>query len=139
MTQWRIFKLQCRYQHSVEDRPELVDKGCLVPHNHGFTPNPPVYFEFRIATREWVDFKTLKAKCTNVVERMVINKIDHTLIKSYPPDGLPFYDFGVVDTEHILKDIRQMLKVELAEYENVRIQIFLMETSKYGLWDDGEE
>ena len=70
MVFWRIYKHHCRYQHNVEDNSELIDKACLVPHQHGFEPNKPVCIEFILLTKKWIDFKTIKLIAIDCVEKL---------------------------------------------------------------------
>ncbi len=129
---WRIYKHQFRFIHSVEDRPELVDKDCLKPHKHGFGHNPPCTMEFIVGTDKWVDFKTITVLANKVLES-ISNKTEN-------PGDFPVYDFGTQDTEKLTTDVRHLMEAELKEkYADIKVQIWLDETPKYAIWDDAVE
>jgi len=128
---WRIYKHYCRFIHNVDDRPELVDKACLTPHQHGFDPNPPCVFEFIVGSDKWIDFKEIKVKAIKVIESLANS------ISEDPTDKIPYYDFGTQDTENLTDDLKKLLLIELQHISPVKVQIWLDETRKYSIWDDG--
>ncbi len=132
MTKWYVYKHFCRFIHNVKDADWLVDKACLTPHEHGFDPNPPCIIEFIVAPDRIMDFKVLKAKATKCVSA-IANKEE---VKN----GMPYYDFGTMDTEAMTDDLKKLLLAELnALGYKARVQIWLDETKKYSIWDDGED
>ena len=144
MVFWRIYKHHCRYQHNVEDNSELIDKACLVPHQHGFSPNDPVCIEFILLTKKWIDFKTIKLIAIDCVEKLAnTNGVAADILYpafQLPTDGLPYYDFGTADTETLVDDLRKLFLASLPKrYNPAKLQIWMDETNKFSVWEDGTE
>lgn len=140
---YRVYKHKCQFKHNVSDAPWLEDRGCLKPHEHGFDPNPPCIIEFIVATKEIIDFKKVKEYAIDIIENKFANEI---LIKGEEDiEGrtiqLPYYDFGTLTTEEMLRDLKKLMWIELDKggYGPIRIQIWLDETRKYSVWDDGDD
>jgi len=130
MSKWRVYKHRFRFIHNVEDNPNLKDKACLKPHKHGFGTNLPCVMEFIVKSpHDWVDFKEIKEVAIKAIES-VSNKFSEV-------DMLPFYDFGTQDTENLTDDIKKLVQVGLSKYKDTVVQIWLDETNKYSIWDDG--
>ena len=136
---WGIYKHKMRFEHNVPDADWLEDKACIKSHKHGRTPNPLCVVEFIVATEKPLYFKVIKKHAIaslNVIANKVIKEEqegdDGTLI-------VPFeYDFGTTTTETLVADLRKLMLIALKEFKPIRIQIWLDETRKYSVWDDGE-
>jgi len=136
----RVYKHHCRYQHNVEDNPELIDKACLTPHKHGFYPNNPCAIEFILATEKWIDFKTIKQVAIDTLK--IIAESDDVRTDGSLADEqfgpLPFYDFGTKDTETLIEELyRTFMKKLPLKYKPAMLQIWMDETNKYSVWYDG--
>jgi len=119
-----------RFIHNVEDNPALEDKACLKPHEHGFDPNPVCVCEVIVHTDKWVDFKTIKELSVHYIEQMANSK--------KTDQEIPYYDFGTMDTETFTTDLRiLMISAFKKTHPDVKVQIWLDETKKYSIWDDG--
>ena len=136
---WRVYKHEMRFIHNVIDRAELKDKACLKPHEHGFDPNPPCIIEFIVHTEEWIDFKIIKEKAIRCIHSLA-NSLDLS-------KDIPYYDFGSTDTETLTDNLRKLMIAEMKlmkqvgkeiGYTNIKVQIWLDETKKYSIWEDGE-
>ena len=126
---WRVYKHQMRFIHSVNDNSALVDKTCLKPHEHGFDPNPVCVCEIIVHTEKWLDFKTIKVLAIKNIESMANEVTDKEV---------PYYDFGTMDTETFTTDLHRLMIADLKkEHPEVKVQIWLDETKKYSIWDDG--
>ena len=136
---WGIYKHKMRFTHSVPDAPWLEDKACITPHNHGRTPNPLCSIEFIVATEKPLDFKVIKK---HAIESLKIIATKVIKEEQEADDGtllIPFeYDFGTITTETLVDDLRKLMIIALKDYKPIRIQIWLDETRKYSVWDDGE-
>lgn len=135
---WRVFKLKFRFTHKVENVPWLVDKDCLIDHKHGYAPNPLCSIEFIVATKKPLDFKTIKIHALKALKTTAVKVIEEEqedgsggLMISYN------YDFGTILTENLVDDLKKLMVISLEEYEPIRVQIWLDETRKYSVWDDG--
>ena len=129
---WRVYKHQLRFIHNVEDNSELIDKTCLKPHEHGFDPNPVCVCEIIVHTEKWLDFKTIK--------NLAIKNIESMANKTTQPKSsdIPYYDFGTMDTETFTTDLRKLMITDIkVNHMDVEVQIWLDETKKYAMWDDG--
>ena len=137
---WGVYKHQMRFEHSVPEAEWLEDKACLIPHKHGRPPNPLCVMEFICATEKSCDFKVLKRLATDSL-KIVAHKIikdeqeadDGRLIVCWE------YDFGTITTESLIDDVRKLMLIALEKdgYKPIRVQIWLDETRKYSVWDDG--
>jgi|APSaa5957512535_1039671.scaffolds.fasta_scaffold183943_2 hypothetical protein len=136
---WRIFTHLCRFTHNVPESDWLEDKSCLTPHQHGFDPNPLCKIEFRCATKNIIDFKVIKKLALEIIANA------GTVINPEEEDDKGFllqpayYDFGTIITEDLIDDFKKLLFIALDDegYEPIRVQVFLNETRKYAVWDDG--
>ncbi len=128
---WRVYKHQMRFIHSVNDNSALIDKACLKPHEHGFDPNPVCVCEFIVHTKDWIDFKTIKELAIKNVEA-IANSVNNE-------KEVPYYDFGTMDTETMTDDLKRLMvsDLRLMNQQDVVVQIWLDETKKYAIWDDG--
>jgi len=129
-----------QFTHNVKDANWLIDKACLAPHIHGFNPNPPCICEFIVATKEIIDFKLVKKLGKECIEELA-NKIIK-VGKETEKEGFveyPYYDFGTLTTEEMTDDLRKLMwaKLEKLKLHPLRIQVWLDETKKYSIWDDG--
>ena len=131
MSKWRVYKHRFRFVHNVEDNANLVDKSCLTPHKHGFGTQQPCTMEIIVKSpHDWVDFKEIKQVSIKAIESLA-NKFSEV-------DMLPFYDFGTQDTENLTDDVKKLVQAELSKkYKDTVVQIWLDETNKYSIWDDG--
>lgn len=102
------------FRHHIADSPGLVDTACLTPHVHG-TDEKPATLMVGVHGLEWIDFKKIK-----------IAVLDH--LAQYEHDG-KMLDFGVADTEKIMRDIAEAMLVIF----NRDITIRLIETPKYSI------
>ena len=141
MTIWRVYKHKCRFKHNIKDAPWLEDRSCLIPHEHGFAPNPLCIIEFIVDTGpNIIDFKKIKQiaiKCIKVIANKVIEEEkedeNDNLIQPW------YYDFGTVTTEQLIDDLRKLTIAEFRTqgFPNARVQLWIDETRKYSVWDDG--
>jgi len=137
---WRIFKHLCRFTHNVPKSDWLESPDCLTPHEHGFDPNPLCEIEFRCATGNIIDFKVIKK-----LALMIITDIAHNIINAEEEDKKGFliqpayYDFGTITAEDLVDDLKKLMFIELdnAGYDPIRVQVYLSETRKYAVLDDG--
>jgi hypothetical protein len=136
---WRIFKHVCRFTHNVPKSEWLEDDNCLTPHEHGFDPNPLCEIEFKCATSSIIDFKVIKKLALEII------RTSATVINAEEEDEKGFltqpayYDFGTITAEDLVDDLKKLMFIELgnAGYEPIRVQVYLSETRKYAVLDDG--
>jgi hypothetical protein len=136
---WRIFSHSCRFTHNVPPAEWLNDDSCLTPHQHGFDPNPLCKIEFRCATRDIIDFKDIKKYALDIIKNA------GTVINDEEEDDKGFliqpayYDFGTIITEDLIDDFKKLMFIALddAGVGPIRVQVYLNETRKYAVWDDG--
>lgn len=140
MTLWRIYKHKCRFKHNVEDAPWLEDRACLIPHEHGFAPNPLCIIQVEVATKKVIDFKLVKkvtveavgALANTIIEKEVEDKIGALMQPWY-------YDFGSMTTEAMVDDLKKLILAEFKTlgHKTAKVKIRIEETRKYSVYDDG--
>ena len=116
----RLFKTTFSFRHFIsKDRPELVDKACLKPHNH-----LDAYLEVRVKTKDWVDFKDIKVA--------VLGCLDHLGEPDESKDKIRY--IGGMDTETLVKELQKLIQVELLlKHKDAKVGLRIWETGKYGI------
>lgn len=130
----------CRFKHNVPEAEWLKDEACLTPHEHGFDPNPLCKIEVRAATGKIIDFKNIKEYAIDAIASLAVE-----VIKKEEEDQIGFliepayYDFGTIITENLVDDLKKLIFARLDKegFEPIRVQVYLNETRKYAVWDDG--
>lgn len=110
---YRVYKTSLSFTHHLSGGSELVDKSCLMEHQHDNSDFLNLTIKL-IDSGKWIDFKTIK------------QKVEELLNEKYRKD------LGEMDAETITKklafDIAMRLSMHLAQ-----VKVELMETSKYGV------
>lgn len=122
----REYTLRTSFTHSVEDRPELVDKGCLMPHTHEVAS-----IKFGVQSNLWVDFKEIKKAANNAMKVLC-----HPESIKFSEDGSEILsaDLGKMDTETIIDELITLMKVEFVKIDpKAKMSIWVQETLKYGI------
>ena len=114
----RLYRTTFNFRHFIpKDRPELVDKACLKPHNH-----MGAYLEVRVKTKDWVDFKNIKIA--------VLKSLDCLGEK----DNEEIRYVGGMDTEKLIKELQKLIDINLLEsYPDAKTSLRVWETGKYGI------
>ncbi len=116
----RLFRTEFSFRHFIaKDRPELVDKACLKPHNH-----LNAYLEVRVHTKDWVDFKDIKVA--------VLGSLDNLGEADDSKDKIRY--IGGMDTETLVKELQKLIRIELLQkHKDVKVGLRVWETGKYGI------
>ena len=105
------YQTKLKFIHQIPDVENLVDKGCEVPHEH----DSVIKITVPISDNEFIDFKTVKIACENVLEKMRDKNITDL--------------FGLGMTEQLV----EYLSKEIGILLNKKIGVYIQETPKYGM------
>ena len=108
----RRAQIMINMRHSIEDTDKVVDRGCLDVHFHG-----SVRVEARLIGGPWIDFKEIKRSLIESLKQVADVDTDGT------------YDFGLRDSEQIVKEIG----VTICGKMERTVEIMIQETPKYGV------
>ena len=106
---YRMYKTQFAFKHKLEDKPEVVDKACLLEHVH---EEVPLIVKVK-DNGTWLDFKEIK-RC-----------VELSLIEFKK-------NIGAMDTETLAKSLANVIAFNLG-VSNEDVQLQFWETTKYGM------
>ena len=95
----------------IDDRPELVDKSCAVPHSH----TSRIRVTVPINDEEFLDFKKVKKATETVMDRLRGKNITA--------------EFGIGQTEEFV----EWVAIEIEKNLKRKVDVYIQETEKYGM------
>lgn len=106
-----VYSTNLNFTHMINDRPELVDKACAVPHSH----TSRLRITVPISDEEFLDFKTVKQETEKVMDRLRGKNVTKS--------------FGIYQTEEFVEWVAKEIEKNLKR----KVDVYIQETEKYGM------
>jgi len=106
-----VYSTNLNFTHMINDRPELVDKSCAIPHSH----TSRLKITVPISDDEFLDFKKVKKATETVMDRLRGKNITE--------------EFGIGQTEEFVVWVAKEIEKNLKR----KVDVFIQETEKYGM------
>lgn len=110
---YRVYRTNLTFSHVLPDRPEVVDKACLMNHAHS---DRPLTIKLMSGTfnNKWVDFKTIKEKVEIILDSKYRTNLGEMDVETI--------------VENLARDIAFAFSLNLAQ-----VKIHLQESDRYGI------
>ena len=106
-----VYSTNLNFTHMIDDKPELVDKSCAVPHSH----TSRLRITVPISDDEFLDFKKVKKATETVMTRLRGKNITEV--------------FGIQATEDFVVWVSKEIEKNLKR----KVDVYIQETEKYGM------